>query len=185
MVEFWKDINDYEGLYQVSNLGRVKSLTRILKDGRKWEEKIIKPGNNGHGYLQVNLHKNGKQKNFFIHRLVAEAFIPNPDNLPYVNHKDEDKTNNLVSNIEWCTHEYNINYGTRNERASKTMSGVYNTKKSKTVLQLRKNGSLVRVWPSASEVERQLQFNQGSISKCCLGERHSAYGYKWCYANNK
>lgn len=97
MVEFWKDINDYEGLYQVSNLGRVKSLTRILKDGRKWEEKIIKPGNNGHGYLQVNLHKNGKQKNFFIHRLVAEAFIPNPDNLPYVNHKDEDKTKDRKS----------------------------------------------------------------------------------------
>lgn len=125
------------------------------------------------GYLLVQLWKNGKLKSFRVHRLVAQAFIPNPDNLPCVNHKDEDKTNNNVDNLEWCTHDYNANYGTRNERSSKT--------KSKPVLQLMKDGSLVRVWPSASEVKKQLHFSQGHISECCRGKLQSAHGYKWCY----
>ena len=130
------------------------------------------------------LCKNGKPKTFQIHRLVAQAFIPNPQNLPCVNHKDEDKTNNTVDNLEWCTHEYNDNYGTHNERVAKKLTGVYNSKaKSKTVLQLRKDGSLVRIWPSVAEIRRQLGYLVGNIATCCRGERHSAYGYKWCYAN--
>lgn len=141
--------------------------------------KVLKPAKDRVGYLIVKLYKDNKQKPFRIHRLVAQAFIPNPDNLSEVNHKDEDKTSNCIENLEWCTHEYNLNYGRRNEKASKAMT---NGKKSKTVLQLMKDGSLVRIWPSANEVQRQLHFNQGSISACCRGERHSAYGYKWCYA---
>lgn len=177
MKELWKDINDYEGLYQVSNLGRVKSLTRILNDGRIWKERILKPGKNKGGYLHVALCKNGKIKYFQIYRLVAQAFIPNPDSLPCVNHKDETPLNNNVENLEWCTQEYNLNYGTRNERSAKA--------KSKNVLQLRKDGSLVRIWPSAKEIQRQLHYSQGHISECCRGELHTSYGYKWCYANNK
>lgn len=166
MTEYWKDINDYEGLYQVSNLGNVRST----KTGR-----VLKPAKNYKGgYLQVVLYKNGRVKHFLVHRLVAEAFIPNPNNLPCINHKDEDKTMNIVENLEWCTHKYNDNYGTAIKRMTKT--------KSKTVLQLRMDGSLVRIWQSARKVQRQLHFNQSYISECCRGKHYSAYGYKWCYA---
>lgn len=109
--EEWKPVNGYEGLYAVSNLGRVKSL---------WydREKILKPQNNGKGYLFVNLYKDGKVKHFLVHRLVATVFIPNPEGLPEINHLDEDKTNNVVSNIEWCNRLYNNNYGNHNERSA-------------------------------------------------------------------
>ncbi len=106
MKEIWKDIEGYEGLYQVSNLGDVRSLK--YAGGNK--VKILKQGN-VNGYKRVSLHKNNKQKNYFVHRLVAMTFIPNPNNLPLVNHKDENKTNNSVDNLEWCTQKYNINYG--------------------------------------------------------------------------
>lgn len=175
--EIWKDINDYEELYQISNLGNIKSLNRVLKDNRVWKERIMKPVKDKDGYFCVNLYKNNKTKRFKVHRLVAQAFIPNPDNLPCVNHKDEDKTNNNVENLEWCTHEYNSNYGTAIERMTKTLSNP--------VLQLMKDGSLVRVWPSVMEVERQLHFSNSYISACCRGKRHSAYGYKWRYVNER
>ena len=158
-------IEGYEN-YEVTTTGEVINT----KTGR-----VLKSGKNTCGYLHVVLCKNGKTKIKRIHRLVAEAFIPNPDNLPCVNHKDENKTNNCVDNLEWCTHEYNINYGTHNKRMTKT--------KSKPILQLRKDGSLVRIWPSASEVHKVLNYSQGHISECCRGERHLSYGYKWCYAN--
>ena len=180
MTEYWKDVKGYEGLYQVSNLGNINGLNRVLKNNHVWKERILKPCKGSNRYLHVRLYKNGKVKTITVHRLVAEAFIPNPLNLPQVNHKDEDKTNNLVSNLEWCDCKYNINYGRRNEKASKAMT---NGKKSKTVLQLRKDGSLVRIWPSASEVHKVLNYSQGHISECCRGERHLSYGYKWCYAN--
>lgn len=143
--------------------------------------KVLKPLKNTGGYLRVDLWKNGKKKRFYIHRLIAQAFIANPDNLPCVNHKDEDKTNNNMENLEWCTYEYNLNYGTRIERVAKAN---INGKRSKTVLQLMKDGSFVRVWSSVSEVERQLHFSKSHISECCRGELQSAYGYKWCYAYN-
>lgn len=107
MIEIWKDILGYEGLYQVSNLGRVKSLN--YHKTRK--EHILKP-TNCHGYLRVNLSKNKNRKSYLVHRLVGEAFISNFDNLPEINHKDENKHNNCVENLEWCDRQYNNTYGT-------------------------------------------------------------------------
>ena len=118
--EIFKDIKGYEGLYQVSNYGRVKSLYRIqiMPTGGKRiiEERILKTIKNKKGYIGVHLSKNNKDKTVYIHRLVAQAFIPNPNNYPQVNHKDEDKTNNHVDNLEWCTAKYNSNYGHRNDK---------------------------------------------------------------------
>lgn len=178
MEEIWKEIKGYEELYQVSNLGRVKSLDRVISN-RNYKGKLLKSSKTKGGYLQVSLWKENKLKRCYIHRLVAEAFLPNPLNLPCVNHKDENKTNNHVENLEWCSYEYNNRYGTRTEKITKTMN--------KPVLQLRMDGSLVRVWPSVREVERQLHFNKTSISRCCNKKPHchSSYHFKWCYANNK
>ena len=107
--EIWKDIEGYEGLYQVSNLGRVKNIKR---------SRLLKPCPDTNGYLRVDLFKNSKMSHKRVHRLVAKAFIPNPNNHPVVNHKDADKSNNDVSNLEWCTMKYNNSYGTRLERIS-------------------------------------------------------------------
>ena len=166
MEELWKDIDGYEGLYQVSNLGNVKSLNY----NRTGKERILKPGNNGLGYLNVLLCKNGKTKTFKIHRLVANAFIPNPYNKPEVNHKDENKTNNCVDNLEWMTSKENNNYGTRNERISKL------------VLQFTKNGEFVKEWLSMHQIEIELGFANSHISECCNGKRKTAYGYIWKFA---
>lgn len=124
MVEVWKEINDYEGLYEVSSLGRVRSLDRYVSytNGQihLHKGKVLRPGV-CNGYLQVVLCKNGEVKHPLVHRLVAEAFIPNPDNLPQVNHKDENPSNNTIDNLEWCTSLYNINYGGRPDKVRETM----------------------------------------------------------------
>ena len=174
-TEIWKPKKDYEGLYEVSNLGRIKSLGNGNSNNSK--ERILKPGKVKGGYLQVYLSKNRENKRFYVHRLVAETFIPNPDNLPFINHKDEDKTNNRVDNLEWCTREYNNNYGTRTLRANKTNT---NGKLSKRVLQFTLTGEFIREWPSASECERN-GYSQSHVSDCCRGERKSAYGFRWKY----
>lgn len=108
-MERWRDIKGYEGLYQISNCGRVKSL-------KYCKEKILKSIKSSNGYLQVNLYKDGKRKYFLVHRLVATAFIYNIENYSQINHKDEIKSNNYVSNLEWCDYSYNNNYGTRNKK---------------------------------------------------------------------
>lgn len=159
--EIWKDKKDYEGHYQVSNCGRVKSI----KFGKEIILELIK---NKGGYYSVNLSKNGIVKNYLVHRLVAEAFIDNPDNLPQVNHRDENKLNNNVDNLEWCTNEYNINYGTRTERYSKP------------VLQYTLDGEFVGEWPSARECGRN-GFNTRHVGDCCRGERKTHKGYIWKY----
>ena len=111
MMEEWKKIPGYEGLYEVSNMGNVRNVRR---------NKLLRLSKTNNRYIRVSLCKNGIKTGLTVHRLVAEAFIPNPDNLPEVNHKDEDKTNNRVENLEWCDHKYNMNYGTRNIRAKET-----------------------------------------------------------------
>ncbi len=156
-------VKDYEN-YEVRPNGEVINI----KTGR-----VLKPRKNNNGYLHVSLYKNGEPKQFQIHRLVAEAFIPNPENLPEVNHRDEDKTNNSVDNLEWCTHEYNMNYGFRIKKVS--------DKLSKPVYQYSLDGTFVKEWSSTRKVQKQLGYSQGNISACCRGERKTSYGFRWCY----
>ena len=176
--EIWKDIKGYEGMYQVSNLGRVKSLGRIVtrKNGRRLtiQERILKPKPTQNGYLQVKLcYSSGKGKWFLVHRLVCEAFHKNPENKPEVNHINEDKLDNRACNLEWVTAKENCNHGTHNARVAKALS--------KPVAQYLSNGVLVKVWQSAMEVQRQLGFDNSTISKVARGKRKSAYGYEWKY----
>lgn len=195
LKEIWKSIPDFPN-YMVSNLGNVKSLNF----GRMNKEKILKPHINTYGYYQAHLSKNGKHYYFYIHRLVAQAFIPNPDNLPQVNHKDEDKINNAVSNLEWCTAKYNNNYGTHNERMGKTRRGIKFTPEHKDklskahkglityqrpILQLSKSGLIIlRKWESAKQASRELNVNNSHIGSCCRGERKTAGNYRWIYLDD-
>ena len=167
--EIWKDIKDYEGLYQVSNWGRVKSLN-YRHTGK---EMVLQLNKTKYGYLLVCLYKDGKCKYFSVHRLVAEAFIPNPLNLPCVNHINENKQDNLVTNLEYCTTAYNNSFGTRLERVAK--------KNYKPILQYTKTGEFIREWASIIEVKRKLGLgnSNGNISNCCLKKLKSAYGYVW------
>jgi hypothetical protein len=180
MREVWKDIKGYEGLYQVSNLGRVKSLERIIikKNGLKQtiRERILKPFTSPKGYLQVSLHNiNGKNKTAKVHRLVCEAFHENPENKPCVNHIDEDKADNRAFNLEWVTAKENSNHGTRSERVAKALS--------KPVGQYTLDGNLIKIWQSTHEVERQLGFSNGNIINAIRGRQKTAYGYVWKYIN--
>ncbi len=184
MEEIWVDVKDYEGLYQVSNCGRIKSLERYEQCGnhlRIRRERILKPIINDYGYIVVNLFKKRKITQYQVHRLVAEAFIPNPYDLPEVNHKDEDTKNNSVFNLEWCTHYYNINYGTRTKRATETQLNRKDS--SKTVLQYTTDGQFVKEYPSVKEAARQNGFNFGHIASCCRGEIKTSRGYIWRYKN--
>lgn len=185
MEEIWKDIVGFEGLYQVSNMGRVKSLERDWICGnhnsvRHLEEHIVEPEKMKKGYLRISLNKDGVRKRIMLHRLVAEAFIPNPNNLPQVNHKNEDKALNTVENLEWCTNEYNHNYGTHNQRVSEAM--VNNPKRSKLVYQYTLDGELVAIWSSTNECGRN-GYGQGMVAACCRGEygRRTYKGHKWSY----
>lgn len=168
MNEIWKDIKEFEGHYQVSNLGNVKSLN-YKKMGIS---KNLVPKKNNKGYLWVELRSNGKVKPMLIHRLVAMAFLPNPNNLEQVNHKDENPLNNCVENIEWCTREYNVRYSI--EKHPKKPH-----KHLKHVLQKTLNGEILKSYPCTVEVARANGYNQWSIIQCCKGKRKQAYGYKW------
>ena len=163
--EEWKPIPGYDGKYEVSSYGRVKSY-KYNSDGR-----ILSPGNNGSGYYFVYLCKDGKAKQRTIHRLVAEAFIPNPSNFLEINHKDEDKGNNHVTNLEWCSRGYNLAYGTRLERISKP------------VVQLDKNGNFLAEYSSTHEASRVTSIAQSNICKCCKHKpgHSSAGGFIFLY----
>lgn len=162
VVENWQQIKYFPN-YQVSDLGNVKNKT-TNKNIAKWRK--------SNGYLQVTLHSNGIKKNVYIHRLVAEAFIPNPDNLTDVNHKDENKTNNTVNNLEWMTHLNNCNYGNRGKKISSSLS--------KPVVQMSLSGKLIRKFPSLISVNKA-GFGFGNVANVCLGTKEEAYGFKWKY----
>lgn len=194
MKEIWRDIKDYEGYYQVSNRGIVKSLNYR----RTGKERIMKGVPDGYGYLQVKLCKDGKDKKCRINRLVAQAFIENPDNLPEVNHKDENPKNNCVENLEWCDRSYNINYGTRNKKAGKKIAEKLTGRKqteehikkraekhSKPVYSIDKESGLITYWESAKEAGRVLGIDPSSITRCCKGKVKSAGGYTWHYVESE
>lgn len=159
MEEIWKDIKGYEGLYQISNLGRVKSLGNGESKNHAYsKERILKPGKDEKGYFRVCLCKDGKHTTKKVHRLAAQAFLPNPFNLPQINHKDEVKSNNSVDNLEWCDNQYNCDYS-----------------KSKRVICVETNVT----YKSIHEAERQTGVNFRDISRVCLGKRQTAGGYHW------
>lgn len=180
MAEVWKPVAGYEGLYEVSNLGHVRSLYRYKKQ--------LKPTASKAGYLLVDL----KGKKFSVHRLIAIAFLPNPEGYPQVNHKDENKQNNCVENLEWCTAKYNMNYG---EGAKKRSSKIDYTKPcfkenaikngakvSRPVLQLSKDGVLLNRYSSGKEAHRQTGINHSHILECCAGKRYKTVGgFVWKY----
>ena len=175
--EIWKDIPNYEGLYQASNLGRVKSLERFRKGKNGFlasvKEKILKTLMLNSGYYQVRLYKNSIGKMYLIHRLIWETFNGQIPEGYELNHLDEIPSNNRLSNLSLVTHKENINYGTRNERSAK--------KRSKAVLQFDLQGILIKEYSSTKQVERELGFGQGNIVNCCKGKLKQAYGYKWRY----
>jgi hypothetical protein len=161
-MEEWKNIESFED-YQVSNEGRVKNSKGEILKGR-----ISK-----YAYLRVCLYENKKHKDVYVHRLVAEAFIPNPQNLPEVNHKDEDKASNIVENLEWCDRKYNMNYGTRAQRSA--------VKHSKRVDQIDpQTGEVIRQWESTRECSRN-GYDQSAVGKCARGELKTFKGYVWKY----
>lgn len=175
MIEEWRIIEGYPN-YQVSNLGRVKSLN--YKHTKK--PHLLKPLQTREGYFLINLFDcNGVRNRFLIHRLVAMAFIPNPNNLPCVNHKSEIKTQNNVENLEWCTHDYNDNFGTRNKRIKKSLTN--HPSKSKPVIAYKEGVEVMR-FQSMSEAER-MGFDSGHIAKCCKGKIKTHKGLIWKYAS--
>ena len=151
-----KDIKGYEGQYAITSCGKVWSYK---------SKKFLSPGRCRNGYYQVGLCKNNVKKHYVIHRLVAEAYIPNPENKPQINHKDEDKSNNALSNLEWVTAKENINYGTRNKRASKKIYCV----------------ELDKVFDSLTSTSKELGLSIGNISSVCSGRRYTAGGYHFKY----
>lgn len=167
--EIWKDIPGYEGKYQVSNLGNVLSLNY---EGRNIKQ-LLKPRAQHTGYLRVGLSNNGQTKDYLIHKLVATVFINNPYNYKEVNHIDEDKTNNCVSNLEWCTRRYNMNYGT-----IKTKIG----QPGKHVACYDKQGNLIKTYNSLTETEQD-GFTISGVSTCCRGRIKSHYGYSWKFVD--
>ena len=165
MQEIWKDVVGFEGSYKVSNFGNVKSLRN---------KKILIPSIN-RGYKRITLCKNGKRENKVIHRIVAEAFLDNPKNFLCVNHKDENKLNNCVENLEWCDIKYNTNYGTCIERRSKN--------NQKPVNQYDLNMNFIKRYESIKEASNGNYSLYTHIGECCKGKHFSVGGYIWRYAN--
>ena len=178
--EIWKDIPEYEGIYQISNLGRVKSLSRYIYNnknttkGHLSREKILRLSADSTGYLQVNLSKNGKKAKFHVHRLVAKLFIPNPDNKPQVNHIDRNRRNPAVSNLEWVTDSENKFHAWKNPNRIST---------KKEVIQIDKNDKIIKTWDSIQEAEKSLKISH--ISECCRNPKRTSGGYKWKYKEEK
>lgn len=182
MEEVWRDVKGYEELYQVSNLGRVKSLARKSKRNT-FKEKMLKQRLSAYGYLVLALYKNNIQRKFAVHQLVAAAFIENPNSKPTVNHIDENKTNNHAENLEWATYKENANHGTRNERIKITNRANPDrcAKQRKPVDQYDINGNLMNTWSCAAAVSKFFNVDRSEITQCCKGKRKQCKNYFWKY----
>lgn len=181
-IEKWTDVIGYEGLYEISTFGKVRN---------KRTEKMLRFGSSGN-YLSVMLYKNGQRERIAIHRMVAIAFIPNPQKLPCVNHKDENAHNNCVENLEWCMYKYNSNYGTAIKRRvehtdwkSETLiaSMIKNATHAKKPVLQTKNGNIINRFESIMEASRTTGIKHSSISKNLTGKSKTSGGYIWKYAN--
>lgn len=177
ILEEWKHISGYEGLYRVSNFGNVMSLYR---------DKLLRPRRHSGGYMRVHLSKNGESKDFYIHRLVALEFIHNPENKPEVNHKDGNKDNNHVSNLEWSTHSENQKHSFDNglNKSPKAMLGKFgkNHNNSKSVSKYCLDGNFIEEYGSMLEAERETGIKACGISECCRGNQKTSGGYIWKYS---
>lgn len=181
-MEIWKDIEGFEGRYQISNLGNVMSLNYMSRGYAA----LLTPKINVKGYMWVALWQHKKCKPMLVHRLVASAFIENPNNYPIVNHKDENPLNNNVSNLEWCTHKYNVQYSLNLHPERMRKIGERRVRKrapyklSKRVRQIDLlSGEVVREYQSLADIKWTLGKNNYNVRECCLGNRNKAYGYKW------
>ena len=179
--EIWKDVKGYEGLYQCSSAGRVRSLDRTVyvEKGSGFNRRLkgsIRKIHDRLGYNVVSLCKEGKKESHYVHRLVAEAFVPNPNNYPMVNHKDESRDNNEAKNLEWCTHQYNLNYGTSSKRKNKKLSTP--------VVGIHVESGKKITFPSMMEAGRN-GFYQSEISLCCNGKKDQHKNYKWNFKTER
>jgi hypothetical protein len=185
--EIWKDIPNYEGYYQASNLGRIKSVRRLVLDnvGRRiFKGKIIKLSLDRDGYYKLSLHKENKIKNFAGHRLVAIAFIPNPENKPQVNHKNGIRTDNRVENLEWCTNSENVKHAfkilnrkTNKGKRWKNKVIVKNLHARKPIIQRNSDGFIVRKFDSIFKAVEELGISSISVWRCCSGRQKSHKGF--------
>lgn len=180
-MEIWKNIEGYEELYQISNLGRIKSVDRIVKHNkgkgiRRIKGRIIKSWPDKLNYQHIILCKDGKTKKYLIHRLVAQTFIPNPENKPYIDHINCNPSDNRVENLRWATQKENIN----NPLSIKKMFSK-NNHSSKQVIQYTKTGEFLKVWNSTMDIEREMRISNVCISNCCLNKQKTAGGFIWKY----
>lgn len=179
-IEIWKDIEGYEGMYQVSNMGRVRALDRVKPNsgGQIAKGHILPQSDNGHGYRFVSLWKFNKGRRFYVHRLVASAFIPNPNNFPIINHKDENKSNNRYENLEWCTQKYNANYGTHTRRVKESFIANGN---NRPVDVYDMNGAFLKTFDCSNEVCKELGVHRRGLYLVCQGVAKSYKGYRFAF----
>lgn len=180
MKEIWKDIKNYENYYEVSNFGRVRSKYRIIEQKYKgknvkfvYKSIILKPYLINSGYYVVSLSKNSVQKKFLVHRLVAEAFLSNINNYNQINHKDENKLNNNISNLEWCNAKYNITYNDRAKEIGKKLG--------KKIFIYDKDYKFINIFNSSKEASYYLNIPDRGIRKACTRNNHLYKNYIWCY----
>lgn len=178
-MEIWKDVVGYEGYYQVSNFGNIRSVDRVIYSDklhigtkRELKSKMLKPYVNSHGYLALTLTKNSNEKSVRVHRLVAEAFIKNPNNYDQINHIDGNKTNNKVENLEWCNNQHNVNHAYKNG-----LTKHY----TRSIKQYDLKGNYIQTFESIAKACEEVNGNRANITKCAKGYINSAYGYKWRY----